>query len=275
MTTTQRDSRLARPAFYALRTGGWRDLVTLLHPPYTAWHLSYVVIGTAVAPGVLHGDRLAAALGAFFLAVGISAHALDELRGRPLQTKLCSGVLVALGALGLAGAAAIGVLGCVLVSPLLAPLIVVGVALVPAYNLELFGGRLHSDHWFALAWGAFPAFTGYFVQSLTVRPAGVLVAAACYLLSLAQRRLSTPVRQLRRRTTSVSGEQRLADGEVVASIARGCRAAWRGRCRRSGWRWSCWRVGLLVTGSRRATEQVQAGEARPRRLPRARGPRRR
>jgi hypothetical protein len=74
---------------------------------------------------------------------------------------------------------------------------------------------LHSDHWFALAWGAFPAFTGYFVQTLSVRPAGLLVAGACYLVSLAQRRLSTPVRDLRRRTVSVSGEQRLADGTVL------------------------------------------------------------
>ena len=42
--------RLERPAFYALRPGGWRDLITLLHPPYTAWHLSYVAFGAAAAP---------------------------------------------------------------------------------------------------------------------------------------------------------------------------------------------------------------------------------
>lgn len=215
LSTAQRESELARPAFYALRSGGWRDLVTVLHLPYTAWHLSYVVLGTAAATGVVHGDRLAAGLGAFFLAVGISAHALDELRGRPLRTKLPDGLLVSLAVAGLAGAVAIGVLGCVIVSPWLVPLVVLGLILVPAYNLELFGGRLHSDHGFALAWGAFPAFTGYFVQTLQVRPAGVLVAAACYLLSLAQRRLSTPVRELRRRTVSVSGEQRLSDGTAV------------------------------------------------------------
>jgi hypothetical protein len=215
MTTTPRETELARPAFYALRSGGWRDLVTLLHPPYTAWHLSYVLFGTAAASGSIHGDRLAAVLGAFFLAVGVSAHALDELNGRPLQTKLSGRLLVALAVIGLVGAVAIGVAGCVIVSPRLAPLIAIGALLVPAYNLELLRGRLHSDRWFALAWGAFPAFTGYFVQTLQIRPAGVLVAAACYLLSLAQRRLSTPVRELRRRTISVSGEQRLVDGTTV------------------------------------------------------------
>jgi hypothetical protein len=205
---------VSRPAFYALRPGGWRDLVTLLHAPYTAWHLSYVALGAAAAPHV-HADRLGAALGAFFLAVGISAHALDELNGRPLRTRLSSRTLVALALLGLLGAVGIGVLGIVTVSALLTPLVVAGAVLVPAYNLELAGGRFHNDAWFAIAWGGFPAFTGYFVNALTIRPAGLLVAAACCLLSAAQRRLSTPARELRRRTESVHGEQRLTDGTVI------------------------------------------------------------
>jgi hypothetical protein len=207
-------ARERRSAFYALRPGGWRDLVTILHPPYTAWHLSYVALGAAAAP-VIYADRLAAALGAFFLAVGISAHALDELNGRPLATRLDRRVLIALAVGGLAGALAIGVVGAIEVSPLLVPLVVAGALLVPAYNLELAGGRMHSDLWFALAWGGFPAFTGYFVNSLEIRPAGLLVTAACVLISLAQRRLSTPARALRRRTAAVSGEQLMTDGEVI------------------------------------------------------------
>jgi len=221
MASAQRE--LDRPAFYALRSGGWRDLVTLLHPPYTAWHLSYVAIGAAAAPHI-YADRLAAALGAFFLAVGISAHALDELNGRPLGTKLSRPTLIALAAAGLLGAVAIGVAGVIVVSPLIAPLVLAGGLLVPAYNLELFGGRLHNDTWFALAWGGFPAFTGYFVCALTIRPAGILVAAACCLLSAAQRQLSTPVRRLRRTTTEVSGQQRLRDGTVIELTRAGLSA---------------------------------------------------
>ena len=208
------DRELDRPAFYALRSGGWRDLVTLLHPPYTAWHLSYVALGAATAP-TLHADRLGAALGAFFLAVGISAHALDELNGRPLGTALSKRVLIGLAVAGLLGAVAIGVAGIIVVSPLLAPLVLAGAFLVPAYNLELAGGRFHTDTWFALAWGGFPAFTGYFANALALRPAGVLVTAACCLLSIAQRRLSTPARALRRRTAEVIGEQRFTDGSVM------------------------------------------------------------
>jgi len=212
MTTAPRE--LDRPAFYALRRGGWRDFVTILHPPYTAWHLSYVALGAAAAPS-LHADRLGAALAAFFLAVGVGAHALDELAGRPLQTALTQRTLLALAVVGLGGAVAIGVTAIATVSPLLAPFVAAGAFLVLAYNLELAGGRFHTDTWFALAWGGFPALTGYFVNALEIRPAGVLVAAACCLLSAAQRRLSTPVRELRRQTLDVSGEQRLAGGEVI------------------------------------------------------------
>src|SRR3954471_1183884 len=107
--------RLERPAFYALRPGGWRDVLTLLHPPYTAWHLSYVAFGAVAAP-VVHGDRLVAALLAFFLAVGIGAHALDELNGRPLGTRLSDGVLIGLAVTSVAGAVAVGVVGAVTVS---------------------------------------------------------------------------------------------------------------------------------------------------------------
>src|SRR5689334_2145889 len=205
---------LQRPAFYALRPGGWRDLVTILHPPYTAWHLSYVALGAAAAP-TLHGGRLAAALGAFFLAVGVCAHALDELHGHPLGTRLSSRTLAGLAIVALAGAVAIGVVGVVTVSAGLVPFVVAGAFIVVAYNLELFGGRFHSAFWFAAAWGAFPALTGYWINALEIRPAGLLVAAACFGLSVAQRRLSTPVRELRRRTASVTGTQRLTDGTTV------------------------------------------------------------
>jgi hypothetical protein len=206
--------RLERPAFYALRPGGWRDLLTLLHPPYTAWHLSYVAIGATAAPH-LHADRLAAALGAFFLGVGVCAHALDELNGRPLGTRLSDRSLVAMAVVGLAGAVAIGIVGAVTVSVGLTPFVLAGVLIVTAYNLELLGGRFHTDFWFAVSWGAFPALTGYWINALDLRPQGLLVAAACFMLSVAQRRLSKPARELRRRTASVTGRQQLTDGTVI------------------------------------------------------------
>jgi hypothetical protein len=203
----------ARPAFYALERGGWRDYVTLLHVPYTAWHLSYVVIGCALAP-VLHVDRLVATLAAFFLALGIAAHALDELRGRPLGTAISDRVLTVLALVSLAGAAAIGIGAALVWTPWLLAFVGVGAFLVPAYNLELFGGRFHSDLWFGLAWGAFPVLTGYFVTAERIDLAAVLGAVAALFLSLAQRHLSTQVRTVRRRVERVGGTLVYRDGST-------------------------------------------------------------
>jgi hypothetical protein len=205
---------LDRPAFYALRPGGWRDLVTLLHPPYTAWHLANVAIGAALAPH-LYAGRLAATLAAFFLAVGIAAHVLDELQGRPLATRLSDRALVLLAVASLTGAAAIGVFGAVTVSLSLIPFVVVGVFLDLAYNLEWFGGRFHTTFWLACSWGAFPVITSYWANAIELRPEALLAAAGCATLLVAQRSLSTPVRELRRRTVGLSGEQELADGSIV------------------------------------------------------------
>jgi len=200
-----------RPSFYALAPGGWRDYVTLLHLPYTAWHVSYVVIGGCLATVVAWG-RLGAAAAAFALAVGIGAHALDELRGRPLRTRIPDRVLVALAAASILGACAIGVAGAITFRPWLLVLVPVGVFLVLAYNLELLSGTFHTDLWFGLAWGGFPVLCGYAAVSGTVRPVALLAAAFGVLFSLAQRALSSHVRFVRRQVTAVSGELQLRDG---------------------------------------------------------------
>lgn len=203
------------PAYYASRARGWRrDIRAVLHPPYTAWHLSYVLIGAGLAP-VLHLDRLLATLAAFFLAVGISAHSLDELRGRPLRTEIPDGVLWAAAIVGLAGAVAIGLAGVFVVGYGLLPFIAAGVLFVFAYNLELLGGRLHGDFWFALSWGAFPVLTAYFAQTGRLSIGALLVAGAAYALSFGQRALSTPARLVRRRAQSVSGTMTMGDGSHV------------------------------------------------------------
>ena len=194
-----------RPAFYALGRGGWRDYVTLLHPPYTLWHLSYVAVGAALAPH-FHLDRMLWALLSFFLAMGIAAHALDELKGRPLRTRIPSTVLVAVAALSLLGACAIGVGAARAWGWWLLAFVIVGAAVVPLYNLEL---ALHNDWGFALTWGAFPALTGYFVEAQTLRVEAVGAAGYAFALSLAQRTLSTPVRQARRERGTTAGVEPL------------------------------------------------------------------
>ena len=207
-----------RPAYYAARPGMWRDWWTLLHPPYTAWHLSYVVIGAALAPQVLVSYLIATVL-AFFLAVGLAAHALDELRGRPLRTAIPSAALVAVVAVGLLGALVLGVFGVIRVGWTLIPYMVAGPVLVIAYNAELFDGLMHTDFGFAAAWGAFPVLTAYTAQTGTLALAPVLAAGGAFALSTAQRQLSTPARNIRRRAQRVEGSIIFGDGRTVPITA--------------------------------------------------------
>ena len=203
----------SRPAFYALQPGGWRDYLTLLHPPYTLWHLSYVAIGAALAPE-LTVERLVVALAAFFLAVGIGAHALDELHGHPLQTRISDRTLIVLSALSIGGAVALGVYGSIAYTMWLAPMVVAGGFIVVAYNLELFRGAFHSDVWFAVAWGSFPLLAAYLAVAERITVEALVAAVFAGFLSLAQRHLSTQVRTVRRRVTAVSGTLELTGGEL-------------------------------------------------------------
>ncbi len=209
----------ARAAYYAARPGGWRDWWTLLHPPYTAWHLSYVVIGACLAP-VVNTTRLIATLLAFFCAVGLAAHALDELHGRPLGTKIPGPALAVVAVVGLLGAVGLGIAGAIQVGWALVPFLIIGPVLVVGYNFELFGGIIHNDVGFAASWGAFPVLVAYVAQTGTLAVASGLAALGAFALSAAQRSLSTPARMLRRRTEHVSGTITHADGGATA-VSRG------------------------------------------------------
>ncbi|GMQ86669.1 MAG: hypothetical protein BMS9Abin07_2257 [Acidimicrobiia bacterium] len=192
------------PAFYA-RTGSVvADLLAILHPPYTAWHLSYVVIGASLAATVSL-SLLAWTLFVFFLAVGIGAHALDEVNARPLKTGLSGGALWGMAIAALGAAAVVVVLGSVVLSPWIWAWAVVGLFFAVGYPLE-WPALLHTNLGFAVAWGAYPVLAGYWVQTESVSFGAAIVAGFATLLSLAQRSLSTPARFVRRETATASAQ---------------------------------------------------------------------
>ena len=130
--------------------------------------------------------------------MGIGAHALDELSGRPLRTRIPAAVLVALAVISIAAACAIGVAVAATTTWWLVLFVAVGAFVVVAYNLELFGGLFHSDVWFATTWGAFPVLTAYFASAERLQLQAFAAALFAVFASLAQRTLSTVVRAARR-----------------------------------------------------------------------------
>jgi hypothetical protein len=211
-----------RAAFYALRPGGWRDYVTLVHPPYTLWNLSYVTIGAALAPE-WKPVRLGAALAAFFLGLGVAAHALDELHDRPLGTRIPDRVLWALAGVALAGAVGIGIAAAIAWTLWLLGFVAACGFVVVAYNLELFDGRFHGDWWLVAGWAAPPILAAYLAAAGNITWQAIFAAAFGCLLILAQRRLSTPVRLVRRKLPA-------SDDPARAALVRGAEDALQATC---------------------------------------------
>jgi hypothetical protein len=238
----------ARPAFYAAGrgTGGPRDWISLLHPPYTAWHLSYVAIGAALAPG-FRFDRLGWSLLGFFLGLGIGAHALDELHGHPLRTGIADRLLVAVAVASVAGA---GLVGWFVGGLHLLPFIGVGAVLAFGYNLEWFGGLVHNAVGFGLSWGAFPLVTGYYVQHWSMSWAAVVAAAGAFALTLAQRALSTPARWLRRSVRAVQAVATTVDGEHAELTASDLLVPLERALRALSWAVVALAAGLVIAAAR-------------------------
>jgi hypothetical protein len=203
-----------KPSWYtSSRHGFLSDFIDLLHPPYTLWHISYVLIGIAMAPSI-YPDRSVSVVLAFFFGLGIGSHALDETMGNPLETKISKKTLYFVGFLALATAVAIGLYYVGTVSLLILPFVVVESFFAIAYNLEIFHKRFHSGLIFALSWGAIPFLTGYFVNALTLTIPVLVMALAIGLLTIVQRTLSTYARNWRRKIGPVEAI-RLSGGDVV------------------------------------------------------------
>jgi hypothetical protein len=209
-----------KPAWYSVDgRGTLLDILNLLHPPYTLWHLSYIVLGIALAP-VIHTDRSAAVLVSYFLGLGVGAHALDETMGNPLQTKLSKGKLYLIGFSSLSIAVSIGLYYVFTVSLLILPIIAAEVFFALAYNLEAFDKRFHNTLVFALSWGVLPFVTGYFVNSLSISIGVLAASVGVGLLTYVQRTLSLQARSIRRNLHSPIQLLKLENGEEIRMTSK-------------------------------------------------------
>lgn len=195
-----------QPAWYLIKSSyllaRWTNII---HPPYTAWHLSYVGIGIALA-STLRVDVALWTLLAFFLGMGVAAHCFDLLNGDPLKLGIPKKHLWVAGAGSLAGACAIG-LGNILVgnvSPWLLIFIPLGALFAVGYGLEW--PRLHGDWQFSAWWAVFPLLVAYFAQDLSWTWSLIPISLFAYLTAQAQRVLSTRVRYIRRRDQNAWAE---------------------------------------------------------------------
>jgi hypothetical protein len=220
MTTTN-ESRINEwfvPRFGPTR---FRVFVGLLFLPYTGMCISFTVIGSMLV-GEIAWDRVGAIALIYALALGVSAHVADSLgskKRKPWGTYFTKAQLLALMAVTLAAAYAIGVYYIVYFVPLLAVIAVLEGFFLFAYNFEAFGGRFHNNFWFAVSWGALPALAGYVMQANSIAVLALAVSGLTGLVSYAEIRMSRPYKQLKQSGGDPERARRLESGLKAISLA--------------------------------------------------------
>ena len=220
----------AQGAWYARSGSKVSELYTIMHLPYTSMVLSYTLIGAAFAP-TIYMNRLILTLVAYFLGLGLSAHALNELNARHWGKALTKIEMQVLFVAPLIGALVIGVYatqilysatGTLSASVVLLLFMGVETFFLFAYNTEFSRGRFHSDLAFAFSWGALPTLVSFYVNALTITVPAIFVSTAMAATAGIEISLSRWCKEFRRRNAltmmrfSDSSEVKLNTTELIA-----------------------------------------------------------
>jgi hypothetical protein len=187
----------------------FRAFVGLLFLPYTGMVLSYAVIGSMLAERIFW-DRVIALVIIYFLGLGVAAHALDALGSKgvkPWGRIFSRNHLWLIAICSLCAAYLLAIYYMIRFVPWLWTVAVLEGFFVFAYNLETLGGRFHTDMWFVFSWGFLPVCAGFLMQTNTLSPAVLVLAASTALLSLVEITVSRPYKELRRRVPDLSREE--------------------------------------------------------------------
>lgn len=207
LSETEEDTRIGE--WFVPKFGGrrFRLLVGMSFYPYTLMNAAYVVIGSLLTPAPVHWDRVAALTLVYLLAVGVSAHALDATApNRPWGNLLSRRQLEAIAISALVPALGIGLYYAVSFAPYLVPLGALELFFLLAYNIELLGGRFHTDAWFALSWGGLPVVAGYLLQTNYLSPIALAGGLFGFLTAFAEINASRPYKALMKQR-SVHGDE--------------------------------------------------------------------
>ncbi len=178
----------------------FRSAMGLLFLPYTGMVLSYAMIGSMLTDKI-YWDRVLAIVVIYFLGLGIAAHALDALggtSGKPWGSVFTRRQLWSLAILSLAFAYLLAIYYMVRFVPLLWLVAIAEGFFVFAYNLELFQGRFHTDHWFAFSWGFLPVLAGYIMQTNKISIAALTLGISTAFFSFVEIKASRPYKDLKR-----------------------------------------------------------------------------
>ncbi len=184
-------------------TRNFRVGVGILFLPYTGMVVAFAIWGSLVVD--FTWERLIAICLLYFFALGISAHCLDAIGSKTKPWGFLSKKrLWFVSLLSLGGAFVIGLYYAFLDSPLLIPIGIAETFFLLAYNLELFGGKLHNNASFVFSWGILPVLAGTAIQTNSITIETIGMAATAAILSYILIKTSSKYKELKRQSAEFS-----------------------------------------------------------------------
>lgn len=177
----------------------FRIFVGMLFLPYTGMCISFSIVGSLLSPTTIMWDRLVAIVIIYFAALGISAHAADNMgsKKKPWGDLFSNLELLIMLVCGLVVAYAIGAYYIIFYVPLLLPIAILEGFFLFAYNYEIWNGFFHNNIWFAISWGSLPLLAGYVMQTNSISYVPLLISTAAFLISYIEIKLSRRYKEFR------------------------------------------------------------------------------
>ena len=183
----------------------FRAFIGMLFLPYTGMCISFTIIGSMLSESILW-DRVLSIFIIYFLALGVSAHAADNLGSKKIKPwgnffTTFELKLMVIG--GLSVSYAIGIYYIIIFTPLLLIIAIMEGFFLFAYNFELFNGFFHNNFWFAVSWGSLPLLAGFVIQTNSISILSLFSSTIAFLIAYSEIRISRIYKELKRKPQDI------------------------------------------------------------------------
>lgn len=183
----------------------FRAFIGMLFLPYTGMCISFAIIGSMLSESI-SWDRVLSIFIIYFLALGVSAHAADNLGSKKIKPwgnffSTFELRLMVIG--GLSVSYIIGIYYIITFAPLLLIIAITEGFFLFAYNFELFNGLFHNNFWFAVSWGSLPLLAGFVIQTNSISVLSLISSIMAFLFAYTEIRISRKYKELKRKPQDV------------------------------------------------------------------------
>ncbi len=183
----------------------FRAFIGMLFLPYTGMCISFTIIGSMLSESIAW-DRVLSIFIIYFLALGVSAHAADNLGSKKIKPwgnyfSTFELRLMVIG--GLSVSYILGIYYIITFVPLLLIIAIIEGFFLFAYNFELFNGLFHNNFWFAVSWGALPLLAGFVIQTNSISVLSLISSMMAFLVAYIEIRISRKYKELKRKPQDV------------------------------------------------------------------------